>query len=96
MQNLINDVASKAGINPEQAKKIAITTVAENLKAKMPHYFHAQIDNLINGGTLSEGVKNKMEDLKEDLENAAKNFGKKAEEFAGDVKNKINDLFNKK
>lgn len=95
MQNLINDVAAKAGINPEQAK-IAITTVAENLKSKMPHYFHAQIDNLINGGTLSERVKNKMEDLKDDLEDAAKNFGKKAEEFAGDVKNKINDLFNKK
>ena len=95
MEELINSIATKAGITPEQAKT-AITTVAETLKSKMPHYFHAQIDNLLNGGSLSEGVKNKMEDLKGDLEDAAKNFGKKAEEFAGDLKKKMDEMFNKK
>ena len=77
MDELIKEVASKAGINPEQAK-IAITTVAESLKTKMPYVFHKQIDNLINGGTMSDGVKMKMEELKDDIEDAAKNFGKKS------------------
>lgn len=94
MEELIKEVSTKAGITADQAKT-AITTVAESLKSKMPHYFHTQIDNLINGGSLSEGVKNKMEDLKGDLEDAAKNLGKKAEEFAGDVKQKINEIFKK-
>ena len=94
MEELIKDVSSKAGISPEQAK-IAITTVAESLKSKMPYVFHKQIDNLVNGGTLSDGMKMKMEELKDDIEDAAKNFGKKAEEFAGDIKRKVDDMFKK-
>ena len=94
MEDLIKTVSEKAGITPEQAKT-AITTVADSLKAKMPYVFHAQIDNLINGGKLSDGVKSKMEDMKGELEDAAKQFGKKAEEFAGDLKQKINEMFKK-
>jgi hypothetical protein len=94
MEELIKDVAAKTGIHPEQAK-IAITTVAESLKSKMPYVFHKQIDNLVNGGTLSDGVKMKMEELKDDIEDAAKNLGKKAEEFAGDIKKKVECLKNK-
>lgn len=94
MEKLINEVSQKAGITPEQART-AITTVVDSLKSKMPHYFHAQIDNLINGGTLTDSVKNKFDELKDDLEGAAKNFGKKAEEFAGDVKKKVEDIFKK-
>ncbi len=94
MEQLIKDVSAKAGITPEQAK-IAITAVADSLKSKMPHVFHKQIDTLINGGKLSDGMKTKMEDLKDDLEDAAKNFGKKAEEFASDVKKKVDEMFKK-
>ena len=94
MEKLINEVSQKAGITPEQAKT-AIITVADSLKSKMPHYLHAQIDNLVNGGTLSSSVKNKFDELKDDLEDAAKNLGKKAEEFAGDVKKKVEDIFKK-
>lgn len=94
MEDLIKSVSEKAGITPEQAKT-AITTVADTLKSKMPHFFHKQIDNLISGGSLSDGVKGKMEEMKGEFEDAAKNFGKKAEEFAGDMKNKINEMFKK-
>lgn len=94
MDELIKNVASKAGISPEQAK-IAITTVADSLKSKTPYVFHKQIDNLVNGGTLSDGVKMKLEELKDDIGDAAKNFGKKAEEFAGDIKKKVDEMFKK-
>jgi hypothetical protein len=94
MEQLIQNVSSKAGITPEQAK-IAITTVSDSLKAKTPYVFHKQIDVLINGGTLSDGIKLKLEELKDDFGDAAKNFGKKAEEFAGDMKKKVDEMFKK-
>ena len=92
MEQLIKDVSTRAGITPDQAK-IAITTVSDSLKSKTPYVFHKQIDTLINGEKLSDGIKSKMEDLKDDLEDAAKNFGKKAEEFADDVKKKVGEMF---
>lgn len=92
MKQLIKEVSDKAGITADQAR-IAINTVAEAMKSKTPHVFHKQIDTLINGGTLSDGIKSKMEELRDDIEDAAKNLGKKAEEFAGDVKKKVEDMF---
>jgi polyhydroxyalkanoate synthesis regulator phasin len=94
MEELIKEVSDKAGVTPEQAKK-AITVVADSLKSKMPHVFHSQIDNLINGGTLSDSAKKKFEELKTDLEDAAKNIGTKAEEFAKEMKSKVDELFKK-
>ena len=94
MEQLINEVSNKAGISSEQAR-IAVSTVNESLKSKIPYVFHKQLDHLISGGTLSSGVKSKFEEMKDDLEDAAKNFGKKAEEFAGDVKKKVDEMFKK-
>jgi predicted thioredoxin/glutaredoxin len=94
MEALIKEISLKTGITEDQAKK-AITIVADNLKTKTPHVFHKQIDAMLNGGTLSEGVKNKFKELGDDAEDALKNIGQKAEEFAGDVKKKIDELFKK-
>ncbi len=95
MEALIKEISTKTGITEDQAKN-SITLVADKLKAGLPHIFHAQIDKLINGESLSESVKGKFKDLSEDAEDALKNFGNKAEEFAGDVKKKIGDLFGDK
>jgi hypothetical protein len=95
MEELIARVASEAGITPEASKK-AVECVAGYLKSKTPHFFHEQLDVMMNGGTMSDGVKKKFTDLKDELEEATKNLGKKAEELANDVGKKINDVFNKK
>jgi uncharacterized protein YjbJ (UPF0337 family) len=95
MEALIKEISTKTGITEEQAKN-TITLVADKLKAGLPHIFHAQIDKLINGESLSDSVKGKFKDLSEDAEDALKNLGNKAEEFAGDVKKKIGDLFGDK
>jgi hypothetical protein len=95
MQELINKIAAEAGITPEQAEKSA-RTVATYLKSKTPHVFHEQLDTLMNGGTISDGLKKKFNDLKDELEDAAKNFGQRAEDLAGDVGKKINEVFGKK
>lgn len=92
MEELIKEVSLKTGITEAQAK-IAITTVADKLKSKMPHFFHAQIDTLINGGSLTDSAKKKFDELKNDLEDVAKNLGQKAEGFAKEVKNKVDEMF---
>jgi hypothetical protein len=84
MEALIKEISTKTGITEEQAKN-SITLVADKLKVGLPHIFHAQIDKLINGESLSDSVKGKFKDLSEDAEDALKNLGNKAEEFAGDV-----------
>ncbi|HEX4611422.1 MAG TPA: hypothetical protein VH092_24725 [Urbifossiella sp.] len=48
MDELIQQVAGRAGISPEQAKK-AVESVAEFLKARVPA-LGGQIDALMQGG----------------------------------------------
>jgi hypothetical protein len=48
VDELIQQVAGKAGVSPEQAKK-AVETVTEYLKAKFPA-FAGQIDAALQGG----------------------------------------------
>jgi hypothetical protein len=95
MKEVVDKVAAETGITPEQARK-AVETVSAYIKTKTPHVFHDQLDVILNGGTLSDGMKKRMSDLKDDIEDAAKNFGQKAGELAEDVGKKINEMFNKK
>ncbi len=95
MNALTEKVAQAAGISKEQAEK-AIVTVADSLKEKLPYIMHKQIDVLISGGTISDGIKSKMEDLKDDLEASAKDIGHRAQEFGEEVGKKISDIFSGK
>ena len=95
MDALIKEISTKAGITEEQAKN-SILIVSDKLKAGMPNIFHTQIDKLLNGESLSDGIKNKFKDLGEDAEDALKNIGNKAEEIAGDIKKKLGDMFSDK
>lgn len=95
MSNPIVDQVSKAAnINQEQAAK-AIEVVSAALKEKLPYLLHNQIDILLTGGNLSDGVKQKFETLKDDLESSAKDIGTKAQEFTEEVSKKLNNLFQK-
>ncbi len=58
MDELVNQVAGKAGISPEQAKK-AVETVAEFLKGKFPS-FAGQIDSAMQGGNPLGGIGDKL------------------------------------
>lgn len=88
MNELVKEISLKAGITEEQAAKAA-QTVSDYLKARTPHLMHEQLEVILNGGTLSDAFKKKLETLREDVEDAARNFGKKAEEFASDIKKKF-------
>jgi uncharacterized membrane-anchored protein YjiN (DUF445 family) len=95
VKELVDKVAADAGITTQQAE-IAANTISRYIKDRTPAFFHEQLDVILNGGTLNDAVKKKFDDLKDELEEAAKNFGRKAEEFAEDVGKKVNDIFKKK
>ncbi len=99
MQELITKVSQSAGITEEQAKK-SIEEVAAYLKSKLPAAFHSQIDNLIGGGKLSEGIKEKLMetavDVKEKTEDIIKDVTEKTEEAIKVFKDKLDEIFSKK
>lgn len=95
MQELINKIVAETGLTPEQAEKAA-KSVNSYIKTKTPHVFHDQLDVIMNGGTLSDGMRKRMNDLRDDIEDAAKNIGQKASELADDVGKKFNEMFNGK
>jgi len=94
MEQLVQTVSRKAGITEDQAR-IAVTEVADALKQRLPQVFHRQLDQLLAGGTLSEGVKRKFHEMTKDLEEAAKHFSQRAGEFAEDVKKKMDGMWKK-
>ncbi len=55
MEELIALIAKNAGITTDQAQK-ALDTVAEYAKAKLPAPFASQIDALLQGGELPQGL----------------------------------------
>ncbi len=94
MQELINKIKENTGVTDEQAKK-SIETVSEYLKTKMPKSFHSQIDNMITGGKLSEGIKEKLMDVaveaKDKTEEALKDIYDKIEEVAKNIREKLDN-----
>ena len=99
MEELVKKVTESAGVTDEQAKT-SIETISAYLKEKMPKSFHSQIDNMVNGGKLSEGVKEKLMDtavdVKEKTKEIFKDVADKTEEVMKNMKDKLDDLFNKK
>ncbi|MGB3076643.1 MAG: hypothetical protein WBB36_15045 [Chitinophagales bacterium] len=88
MEELIKKVTTAAGITEEQAKK-SIESVSAYVKDRLPDSFKDQIDNLVNGGTLTEGMKTKMNAV-------AGEFRDKAEDVIADVKEKLSGMFSSK
>lgn len=99
MQELIKKVSESADITDEQAKK-SIETVSKYLKDKMPDILKSQIDNLINGGKLSEGIKEKLldsaADAKEKSEDILKDATEKTAEILKTLQDKMQELFGDK
>ncbi|MBX7224687.1 MAG: apolipoprotein A1/A4/E family protein [Chitinophagales bacterium] len=95
MKELIEKLTAKVGITEEQAKN-AIDTVGEFVKSKLPAPLHKAIDGALNGESLSEGLKNQIEDLGGKINETAENLREKAEELGEDLKEKITGLFGSK
>lgn len=99
MEKLIQELISKAGLNEEQAAK-TVETVNAFLKERVPSGFRSQIDNLLKGETLTEGVKESLMDtavdVKEKVEDVLKDVTAKTGDAVENIKQKMNEMFNKK
>jgi ElaB/YqjD/DUF883 family membrane-anchored ribosome-binding protein len=92
MEELIHKIVGSTGITGEQAKK-AIETVSEELKSKFPTLLHSEIDNVINGGKFGNTYRDKAEQLRDKIEEVAKEAGSRAETVFGEVREKFNEMF---
>lgn len=55
MDELVKLVSEKTGL-PEAQAKVAVNTVVDFLKDKLPAPLAGQIDNILEGGSLSEDL----------------------------------------
>ena len=92
MQELINKVTANSGISEEQAKK-SIETVSAYIKERLPESFRSQIDHLVNGEKLSEGMKAKLNDVASEMRDSAEDLIKDVRDKAEEVAGKIREMF---
>ena len=92
MDYLINLVKEKAALNDEQARA-AVEAVVAHFKQKFPGILHSEIDKVAAGADFGDSAREKFDQLREKIEEAAKSAGVKAEGFAEEMKNKFSDIF---
>lgn len=95
MEDLVYKITAQTGIDKEKAA-IIVGIVSNDLKTKFPSFLHPEIDNVLNGGKFGDTYRDKMEVVKDKVEVAAKDLGHKAEKAMNEVKEKLNEMFNKK
>lgn len=93
MEALIHKIVGSTGITGEQAKK-AIEEVSAELKTKFPTFLHSEIDNVINGGKFGNTYRDKADHIRDKIEEVAKEAGSRAETVIGEIREKLNELFN--
>ena len=92
MQELIKQVSTGAGLTEEQAKK-SIEIVAAYIKERLPESFRSQIDHLVNGDKLSDGMKAKLNEVASEMRDSAEDFIKDVRDKAEEVAGKIREMF---
>ncbi|MBK7853449.1 MAG: hypothetical protein IPJ66_20590 [Bacteroidetes bacterium] len=95
MEHLVNLVKAKAGLSDEQAK-LAVQAVMDHLKSKFPTILHHELDKIAEGGDFGDAAREKFDGLRDKAEEAAKHVGEKAEAFAGELRQKFNEVFGPK
>lgn len=95
METLADKISSQTGIDKEKSLVI-VGIVANDLKSKFPTALHSEIDNVMGGGKFGDTYREKAEELKEKVEDAAKQFGAKAEHTFNEIREKLNELFSTK
>lgn len=95
MEDLVFKISAQTGIDKEKAA-IIVGIVSNDLKTKFPAFLHPEIDSVLNGGKFGDTYREKMDEVKDKVEDAAKEFGQKAEKAMNEIREKLNELFNTK
>lgn len=83
---IIDQIAEKAGISAEQSQ-VALNTVLDTLKDKLPHGIGEQLHGLFEGKEFSmvEVATDKLEDLKDKAMDTLGNIGQGAKDLLDKV-----------
>ena len=92
MVHLKEIVKVKTGLSDVQASA-AVGAVMTDLKHKFPKFLHAELDKVASGGDFGDSAREKFDHLRDNLEDAAKKAGEKAEGFAEELKVKFSEMF---
>jgi hypothetical protein len=95
MEDLVHLVSVNAGISIEQAQ-IAVQTVTNELKKNTPSILHKEIDSVLKGKKFGDAFRANLDDLKNDVEKAARQAGDKAEIAFKEVREKFAEFFSGK
>ncbi len=96
MQDLIEQLKSKAGLTDEQAAK-AVQTVKEFIQSKLPPMMHGVIDNFMGdnkGDDWMDKAKHAAETSKEKVQEFSKEAGEKMGEWADKAGDAAKDAMN--
>lgn len=91
MQELVDQLVSKAGLTQEQAQKAA-QTAAEFIRSKVPPMFHGMVDNFLSGESMMGDITDKTKDMFGKAGNAASDLGHKAADMAGSAFEHMKDM----
>jgi hypothetical protein len=95
MEDLVYKITAQTGIDKEKAA-IIVGIVSNDLKLKFPTFLHPEIDSVLNGGKFGDTYRERLDDVKEKIEDAAKKFGHQAERAMNEIKEKLNEMFTNK
>jgi hypothetical protein len=92
MEALIQKISAQTGVTADQAKK-SIEIVSQELKSKFPGFLHNEIDNVINGARFGNSYRDKADQLRDRIEDVAKEAGNRAETIVTEIREKLNEMF---
>lgn len=92
MQELIDQLVTKAGLTQEQAQKAA-QTAAEFIRSKVPPMFHGMVDNFLSGESMMGDIGDKTKDMFGKAGHAAADMGHKAADMAGSAFEHMKNMF---
>jgi hypothetical protein len=95
MEDLVYKISAQTGIDKEKAA-IIVGIVSNDLKTKFPAFLHPEIENVLNGGKFGDTYRDKMDGVKDKVEDVAKEFGHKAEKAMNEIKEKFGEMFHNK
>jgi ElaB/YqjD/DUF883 family membrane-anchored ribosome-binding protein len=87
MQDLINKLTEKVGLNPEQAQG-SVETVMEFVKGKLPEGLADKVEDMFGG---AEGEKVEMGGIMDSIAGLFGGAGDKAADGAGDIMDNVKD-----
>jgi hypothetical protein len=95
MQEIVEQLKTKAGLTEEQAVK-ALETMSEFIKSKVPPMMHGMIDSFMgsSAGNIMNDMADKAKEMGKEATEKMSDWGKKSADAAHDAMDKLKGFMN--